>query len=143
MYSTCSIVANNPPRISGPNTLFVVLEEETQLTFNVTDDKNNFTVSVPNGLPMGATLTSNTVNGVTEYTFSWTLYELVDVSLIFEARDELNAVAVLNVQVQICACKNGGNCTLEGLLSITNETVVLNCQCPDGKMFYSCKGLLN
>ena len=100
--------------------------------FTVTDDNNLFNVSAIGGLPVNSTLTANPGNDSTEYTFRWTIFEIVDVSLMFEARDERSAVSVLSVQVQMCACRNGGECTLDGLLSSSDRTVVLNCNCPQG-----------
>ena len=144
-HSTASTVANNiflnsrlantPPRILGPNSLFVTLGEEAVLVFNVTDDKNTFNVSTLNGLPVNSTLTPMAMDGFTEFVFRWNIYEVVNRSLMFEARDELDAVSVLNVQVQICACQNGGNCTLGGLLSTTASTIVLNCECSEGQCY--------
>ncbi len=101
--------------------------------FTITDDNNNLSVSVIGGLPMGSSLIVEEVNGSSEATFLWSLDEIVDVSLVFEARDERNAVSLLNVQVLICACENGGECNSIGLGSLTGGTVVLNCDCPDGK----------
>ena len=126
------LLVNMPPVIVGPPTLLVTLGEEAELVFTVTDDNNLFNVSVVGGLPVNSTLTSTPQDGFMSYTFSWTIFEIVDVSLMFEARDERNAVSVLSVQVQICACQNGGECTLDGLLSSSDRTVVLNCNCPEG-----------
>ena len=39
-------VANNPPRILGPTVLKVTLGQEAEIRLNVTDDRNNFNVSV-------------------------------------------------------------------------------------------------
>ena len=126
--------ANNPPRITGPTTLFIRLGVEAELTFNVMDDNNNYNVTVLGGLPDNSTLSlkSNDADGVMEYVFKWQLLELVNVSLLFEAKDDFNAASVLNVQLQICACENGGNCTTDGLFSISGSSILLNCQCPEG-----------
>ena len=123
---------NSPPIITGSSTLSVTLGQEAVFVFTVTDDNNLFNVSAIGGLPINATLTSNPGNISTEYTYRWTIFEVVNVSLMFEARDERSAVSVLSVQVQICACQNGGECTLDGLLSSSDRTVVLNCNCPEG-----------
>ena len=129
------LVANNPPVIVGPPTLLVTLGEEAELVFTVIDDNNLFKVFVVGGLPVNSTLTFTPHNGFTSFTLRWTIFEIVDVSLMFEARDERSAVSVLSVQVQICACQNGGECTLNGLLSSSDRTVVLNCNCPEGDVY--------
>ena len=69
-----------------------------------------------------------------QYTFGWTISEIVNVTLVFEAVDERGAVSELSVQVQICACENDGACTLDGLEGSTDSTVVLNCNCTEGKI---------
>ncbi len=49
-------------------------------------------------------------------------------SLLFEVRNECNAVSVLSVQVQICDCEHGGDCTVDGLQSTVESTLVLSCE---------------
>ncbi|XP_064385443.1 uncharacterized protein LOC135334236 isoform X4 [Halichondria panicea] len=122
---------NTPPLIAGPSVLVITLGQEAELVFSVTDDNNNLSVSLIGGLPINSTLTVSPMNGFSEVTFRWTITEIVDVSLLFEARDERNAVSVLSVQVQICACDNGGDCTVDGLRSTVGSTLVLNCDCPE------------
>ena len=124
--------ANTPPRISGPKTLFLTLGEAAELRLNVTDDSNQFNISLIGGLPDNATLSQSTEDS-TEFVFKWFPREIINISLIFEAEDNFEAMSIHNVQVQVCACENGGNCTTEGLLSVTGSTLVLNCQCPEGR----------
>ena len=131
MFLSVLNLANFPPIINGSSSLYIILGEEARFTFNVTDDKNLYDVTVTNGLPVNSTLTSTPLDGYSEYLFTWNLYEVVDLSLSFEAADELDAVSMLIVQVYICACQNGGNCTLNGVLS-SHSTIVLNCVCPEG-----------
>ena len=33
----------------------------------------------------------------------------------------------------ICACLSGGNCTLDGVLGASESTVVMNCECLQGR----------
>ncbi len=131
-----SFSVNTPPLIAGPSVLVVTLGQEAELVFSVTDDNNNLSVSLIGGLPINSTLSVSPMNGFSEVTFLWTITEIVDVSLLFEARDERNAVSVLIVQVQICACENGGDCTVDGLRSTVGSTLVLNCDCPDGMIAF-------
>ena len=113
----------------------VTLGQEAELAFSVTDDNNISSVSLIGGLPVNSTLMVSPMNGFSEVTFRWTITEIVDVALLFVARDDRGAVSVLNVQVQICACENGGDCT--EVQSTAESTVVLNCDCLEGMMLYS------
>ena len=131
MYLPILYLANFPPIINGSSSLYIVLGEEARFTFNVTDDKNMYNVTVTGGLPVNSALTSTPMDGYSEYLFTWNHHEAVNTSLSFEAKDELDAVSMLIVQVYICACQNGGNCTLNGVFS-SHSTVVLNCICPEG-----------
>ena len=36
------------------------------------------------------------------------------------------------LKVVICACLNDGNCTLDGVLSSGESTVIMNCECLQG-----------
>ncbi len=126
---------NNPPRIAGPTTLLVNLGEVAEIRLNVTDDRNIFNISVIGGLPRNATLSQSDEKS-TEFTFKWFSDDIVNISLTFEAKDDFEAISVHNVQVQLCACENSGNCTTDGLLIVTGNTLVLNCECPEGKLLY-------
>ena len=80
------------------------------------------------GIPYDATL----VDSKGAYIFSWTIPKVDNISLAFYATDSLNATSILSVQLQICACSNGGNCTLIGLSNSDAQSVVMNCDCPKG-----------
>ena len=68
--------------------------------FNVTDDKGSINVILVDGLPAGATLLPTPEGNYTiEYTFRLELDEIVDISLVFLAIDDLNAGSTLEVQV--------------------------------------------
>ena len=66
-----------------------------------------------------------------EYTFRWNLQEITTEPLVFVANDTNGASSLFVPTVEVCACVNGGNCTLDGLL-INAATVVMNCLCSDG-----------
>lgn len=72
------------------------------------------------------------------YSFSWTLQEPTDLSLSFVATNSMNALSLLTPRVKICACSNGGTCTLDGILSIQNNSVVMACECPEGSITHVC-----
>ena len=96
-------------------------------TFSVTDD-DNFTVGVVNGMPLGASLSAYKGN----YNFTWTSKNIENISLTFYATDSLNASSLLNVQIQQCACRNGGNCTLLGAVVSDQNSLIMNCDCIQG-----------
>ena len=129
-HPTCSV--NFPPAISGAPRFRVNTGEESIYAFNVTDS-DNFTVSVMGETPFNASLeTDGTV-----YTFRWLLASPDNISVAFSAVDSLQARSVLNPQVEICACVNGGTCTLNGILDLDADPVVMNCECPEG-IIYVC-----
>ena len=66
------------------------------------------------------------------YKFSWTIPKVDNVSLTFFAIDSFNSTSILSVQLQICACRNGGNCTSTGLSNIDAQSIVMRCDCPKG-----------
>ena len=79
----------------------MTLFQEAVLNFSVTDDKNLtlINVEVVNSLPTGASLDNIVRNDHLQYDFRWTPSEVENVSLVFTAADELDAVSVLEVQV--------------------------------------------
>ena len=103
---------------------------ESSYSFTVVDPGDVFTVGAVGGLPNGAALEEGP-NGL--YTFTWTLDQVQDISLHFYAKDSLEAVSAISVQVYICACENSGNCTLNGVLSTGADSVVMRCECPLGE----------
>ena len=52
--------------------------------------------------------------------------------ITIEASDTMGAISTLSPRVEICACQNGGNCTLNGLLGIDTNVVDMLCQCDQG-----------
>lgn len=108
-------------------------------TFNVTDDGGNFNVSLLGETPDNTEL----VTDGTMYTFRWMLASPDNISVAFTAVDNLQARSVIDPQVEICACENGGTCTLDGVLDLDADPIVMNCECPEGicvQIFY-CIGL--
>ena len=119
---------NFPPKITGSNTFKVTVGQVSIYNFTIEDMDDNITVGVVGGIPYDATL----VGSKRSYTFSWTISKLDNMSLTFFAMDSLNAAAILSVQLQICACSNGGNCTLIGLSNRDAQTIVMKCDCSKG-----------
>ncbi len=98
---------------------------------NVEDSADNFTVVVQGGLPDNSVLEKLSEG---KYVFQWTMNKIVAEPLKFLANDSKGAASILAVTLEICACANGGNCTLDGLLSSNNEVIILNCLCMKGNM---------
>ena len=110
--------------------------EQAQYTFTVTDPGDTFIVGVLGGLPISSDLINK---GEGMFSFLWALQQPTNISLAFFARDSLNASSNLNPRVEVCACANGGECTLDGLLSTDDNTVIMNCLCTEGwHICHSC-----
>lgn len=102
--------------------------EENIYTFTVTDN-NTFSVSIDGGIPQGGLLSDDSEG---EYTFRWTPETVPNRILSFLAEDELNASTIHSPVLHVCACFNGGECSLEGISS-TNELLInLTCTCAEG-----------
>ena len=102
------------------------LRETSVYTFTVTDESGSPDVTV-----QGPVTYSLTPNGDT-YTFSWTVSEVINYTLMFVAVDPMNAVSTLSPRVEICACQNSGSCTLEGILGTEGNVVDMECECTPG-----------
>ncbi len=109
------------------------IKEESVLILTVVDSVDDFTLRIRDRLPGNPTLEKTSGN---EFVFRWTLQRVTNDSLVFIANDTRGAASLFTPTVQICACANGGTCTLDGLLT-SNTTVVMRCLCPEGeKNFY-------
>lgn len=130
------LAANTPPVILGPRILQIRFGETAELHFNVTDNNiSTINVYVAGGVPENATLTPFPGNDYIDYVFKWLITEETSAHLVFVAEDEMEARSVLNVQVQICACLYG-NCTTNGVIGLSANIVMLNCECPEGERKY-------
>ena len=100
-------------------------------SFNATDD-DEFTVQTMDGVPDNGNL--NQMGSELNFTFTipFASQNLADFSLGFSAQDSEGAVSSLQPQLRICACVNG-NCTIEGIADTGANTIVLNCECPEGQ----------
>lgn len=123
------LTGNFPPVIVGPSTFRVNIGEEVFYNFMVEDGE----VQVLGGLPPNSAL-EQYGGSISMYSFRWTMQEPVDMSLIFIANNSMNAISLLIPHVEVCACSNGGTCTLDGILGIQNNRVVLACECPEGNI---------
>ena len=127
---TLSFLANNPPRFEGPQVFTINVGQDSYYTFTVTDD-GEVTLTIE---PEGTYLDKNG----SLYTIRWFLaasdLPSFNQTIRVIARDDLNATSLLEPQLQICACSSqGGNCTLDGLIDVAANPLILNCQCSLGK----------
>lgn len=121
-----------PPNITGDGTFRVTVGQEAIYNFTVVDGEYSFTVEVVGGLPVGAALEDR---GGGMYYFIWNLASVEDVqSAEFLACNTEGACSMLMPQLEVCACMNEGNCSLDGVLNTTTPVVLLNCFCPDGEL---------
>ena len=102
---------------------------EAVLRLLVTDPGDSFTLRLDGGLPENSALEKVSEQ---EYIIRWTLQQVTDRSLVFIATDTRGASSSYMPRVEICACRNGGLCTLVGVVS-DEPTVVMNCQCSEGE----------
>lgn len=112
---------------------FIDVDQKSTYTFNVMDDRDKAILTVEN-IPEGAYMEKNG----SLYTIHWLLsaddFSRFNQTIRIIARDDLNATSLLVPQLQICACnRQGGNCTLEGLIDIAANPLILNCQCTLGE----------
>ena len=55
---------------------------------------------------------------------------------MFSAIDSLEAAVTFSPRLELCACQNEGNCTLDGVISDT--VTIMNCICPPGNQSCDC-----
>ena len=125
----CLAADNFPPSISAEATFRVNVGEESLFTLYVVDPGDEFTLKIEGGLPENSVLEEITDG---EYAFRWNLQQIATKPLVFIANDTRGAASVFIPTVEVCACSNGGICTLDGVLN-NNATVVMNCLCSDGE----------
>ncbi len=99
-------------------------------TFRVSDS-NNFTVAIDELMPQGSQLFDD---GNGRYTFRWRPESSPSTILSFVAVDELGAATLHSPVLHVCACFNGGQCTLEGVPSTDQLIQNLTCICPEGNV---------
>ena len=100
--------------------------------FTVQDTDDSIIVNVLGEIsPTEFTIVSN---GGSQYSAA-VLYHPAAVSnetMTLIATDPHNASATFSPSLHFCACLNGGNCTLEGLVLSDVPTLTTNCACSEG-----------
>ena len=120
---------NFPPNISADTVFRVSTGAESLYYLTVLDPGDNITLNVQGGLLQSSVLE---LVGDDQFIFRWNLLEPTTEPLVFIATDSSGASSSFIPTVEVCACVNGGNCTLDGILT-GNSTLIMNCQCPQGK----------
>ena len=126
---------NFPPNIST-DAIFRVDLGLIESTFNilVTDpNEDDFTFTFEGGLA-SADVSELTKLSDGEFVYRIALFDLPTLEtspLVFHANDSRGAVSSFIPSLEVCACINGGECTLDGTEGI-DATVIMNCICPEG-----------
>ena len=124
-------IGNFPPNITGKDSFTVMVGQNNVFNFTVEDTDSNITVGLVGGLPTGATLVSN---GGGQYSVHYRpTVATNNETLTIIATDPHSASSTITLTLYLCACANGGNCTLEGLPSSDAKTIIMNCACSQGK----------
>ena len=122
-------LANFPPNITGPGTYEIFLGQEAIYNFTVSDEGDTFTVMVDVSAPEEFFVVDE---GNGKYSLRWSVQDTANLSLIITATDSAGTSSQLIPQLLFCACTNGGECTLNGVLDLIAPVVVLACICPEG-----------
>ena len=120
--------------LQGEDIFTVNTGMEAVYRFNATDD-DDFDVVTMDGVPLNGNLVQNGSELSFTFTIQFGMQNLADFSLGFSATDSEGATSSLQPQLQICACVNG-NCTIEGVADTGADTIVLNCECPEGTVHW-------
>jgi len=131
------LTASFPPNITAPEIFLATVGEDSVYTFTVTSTSDSDTIKVmvlhdgEDMLPDGVVMNDRDGDS---YSITWTTDNSTELNLTIVAIDpsKENVSSMFTPTVQLCACKNGGNCTTNGLLNIDFTFMVLNCECPEG-----------
>ena len=109
--------------------------------FTVQDTDDSIIVNVLGEIsPTGFTIVSN---GGSQYSVLYHPAAVSNETMTLIATDPHNASATFSPSLHFCACSNGGNCTLEGLVLSDAPTLIMNCACSEGKLYMANNILSN
>ena len=135
--NACLNLVSFPPNITAPEMFTATVGEESVYTFTVSSDSQNIIVIIlhegEETLPSGVQL--NNPDG-DSYTITWAPDDntsVLNLTIVAMDSNNDNISSFFDPVVQLCACKNGGNCTTDGLLANDLSFIVLNCECSQGK----------
>ena len=124
---SCVLLDNFPPSLSGSNSFRVTVGSPSVYTFTAVDT-DGVAISIQGPGTDDHTLIPNG----NSYTLTISVDASFDYEIMIVATDAVGAVSTLSPRVEICACRNGGECTLDGLLGIDTNVVDMLCQCDPG-----------
>jgi len=126
-----------PPDINAPMVFMATVGINSTYSFMVTDSMTvNIMVNGQFDLPPNVNLI---VMSSEEYVLTWTPLDIGDeLNITIVATGSGNVLSAFSPRVQLCGCINNGICTETGILNLQLPFIVLNCDCPTGRMFYLC-----
>ena len=128
-------IDNFPPNITTEDTFNVKIGQMNISHFTVQDTDDNIIVNVLGEIsPTELTIVSN---GGCQYSLLYRPAVVSNDTLTLIATDPHNASATFSPSLHFCACSNGGNCTLEGLVLSDAQTLTMNCVCSEGTLYIS------
>ena len=112
------------------DTFTVMVGQKNVFNFTVADIDSNITVGLVGGLPTGASLV---ISGMSQYSVNYGPTVVTNnETLTIIATDPHGASSTFTPTLHICACANGGSCTLEGLPTSDAKAIIMNCACSQG-----------
>ncbi|XP_019645326.1 PREDICTED: uncharacterized protein LOC109486081 [Branchiostoma belcheri] len=123
--TTNTLIANNPPTLTGPSNIRLRVGETFSTTLQATDESASVTITL-DGV---GTLTQT--SGL-QATFVWTPTSTDKATISWMATDGLNATAVFVPEITVCGCVNGGTCDYDNVGDRDEGFSPAACVCPNG-----------
>ena len=134
-------VDNFPPNITAEDMFNVKIGQMNIFNFTVQDIDDSIIVNVVGKIsPTELAIVSN---GGSQYSLLYHPAAVSNETLTLIATDPHNASATFSPSLHFCACSNGGNCTLEGLVLSDAQTLTMNCACSEGTLYMANNILSN
>ena len=125
-------VDNFPPNVTADDTFSVKIGQMNIFNFTVQDADGNIIVNVLGEVSPTELIIVN--KGGNQYSLHYRPTAVSNKTMTLIA-DPHNASATFTPSLHFCACLNGGNCTLEGLVLSDAQTLTMNCACSEGKLY--------
>ncbi|CAH1243104.1 FBN2 [Branchiostoma lanceolatum] len=122
---TNTVIANNPPTLTGPSNIRLRVGETFNTTLQATDEETSVTITL-NGV---GTLSQT---GSLQATFVWIPTSTDKVTISWTASDRLNATVSFVPQITVCGCVNGGLCDYDNVGDRDEGFAPAACVCPSG-----------
>lgn len=114
--------------LSGLTTFRVIVGSTSSYIFTAVDT-DDVVVTIEGPPASHYTLIQNG----NSYTLNFLVSSVFTYETMIVAMDTMDVASTLNPRVEICACQNGGNCTLDGIITQTSNVVDMLCMCTSGK----------